>query len=33
MVQLGKNYCTRKPRCASCPLRDMCDHARRSDGD
>jgi endonuclease-3 related protein len=33
MVELGKNHCRGKPRCASCPLRDMCEHARRSDGD
>lgn len=33
MVQLGKNHCRRKPRCASCPLGDMCEHARRSHGD
>jgi endonuclease-3 related protein len=33
MVELGKQYCRGKPRCASCPLIGMCEHARRSDGD
>ncbi|MFQ6128114.1 MAG: endonuclease III domain-containing protein [Thermoplasmata archaeon] len=30
MVELGKNYCKRKPRCCPCPLKNMCEHARRS---
>ncbi|MFQ5910746.1 MAG: endonuclease III domain-containing protein [Thermoplasmata archaeon] len=33
MVQLGKNYCRGSPMCGPCPLGDMCEHARESDGD
>lgn len=33
MVELGKTYCRRRPVCDPCPLRDICEHARRSNGD
>lgn len=32
MVALGKTHCRRKPRCHQCPLNDICEYARRSDG-
>jgi endonuclease-3 related protein len=29
LVELGKNVCTkREPKCGSCPLKNMCDHAK-----
>ena len=28
MVELGKNYCRKKPLCAECPARELCNFAR-----
>jgi len=29
-VELGKNYCKKKPECTNCPLRDICNHYSHS---
>lgn len=33
MVELGKRYCRRTPRCGPCPLLDLCPHGQAAVGD